>query len=139
MPLLPLPITWAGVARISAIPIPDPTRDTVVQRTLPPLARPFPTFQKSPGMTPAPAHSYRTLRAIVRLTVPQASVTTPISDRTCKQPSEVAAVLADAPREPLPSTESWAEPAKVSPNLGGNPFSGIPTTACVTRQTYPTS
>src|SRR5258708_13198602 len=110
MPLLPLRITWPWVARISAIPIPAPTPATGVQRTLPPLARPFPTFQKSPGMTPAPAHSYRTLRAIVRLTVPQASVTTPISDRTCKQPSHVAAVLPHAPREPPPSTEPPSKP-----------------------------
>src|SRR5260221_7266802 len=124
MPLLPLPITWLWVARISAIPIQAPTPATGVQRTLPPLAQPFPTFRKSPGMTPAPAHSYRTLRAIVRLTVPQASVTTPISDRTCKQPAEVVAVLADAPLERLPSTASCGVRSKGRRNLRDNPVSG---------------
>src|SRR5260370_15340788 len=58
-PLLPLPTTSLSAEPISATLTLAPTQSTGIPATPLLSVPPFPTFQKSPGTIPAPAHSSR--------------------------------------------------------------------------------
>src|SRR5260370_41090311 len=91
------PITWLWAARILATLIPAPIPAIGIRPTPLPLARLFPTFQKSRGTIPARACWYRVLRDSAPLTVQPDSVTTHLLLQTCKPRSQAAASPAAAP------------------------------------------
>src|SRR5260370_11766273 len=114
------PITWLWAARILATPIPAPIPAIGIRPTPLPLARLFPTFQKSRGTIPARACWYRVLRDSAPLTVQPVSVATQLLVHTCKPRSQAVAAPAAAPTAFHPSLSSVAGPAKVGQNLHGN-------------------
>src|SRR5260370_39256503 len=115
------PITWLWAARILATPIPAPIPAIGIRPTPLPLARLFPTFQKSRGTIPARACWYRVLRDSAPLTVQPVSVATQILVHTCKPRLQAVAAPAVAPSAVHPSMAAASGRSKARRKLHGDP------------------
>src|SRR6266436_1872014 len=134
-PLLPLPTTSLSAAPISATLTLAPTQPTGIPATPLLSVPPFPTFQKSPGTIPAPAHSSRLTWATTQPTAQPVFATTRSTAPPPRPPQPAAGVPANAPAAHRLPPVSSAAPARGGPSLRGKVFSAIPMTACATLRT----
>src|SRR5260370_11827062 len=110
-PLLPLPTTSLSAEPISATLTLAPTQSTGIPAT--PLLSfpPFPTFQKSPGTIPAPAHSSRLTWATTQPTARPVFATTRSTAPPPTPPQPAAGGPPQSPAaHPLPPVPSTAPP-----------------------------
>src|SRR5258708_12776035 len=136
-PLLPLPTTSLSAEPISATLTLAPTQSTGIPATPLLSVPPFPTFQKSPGTIPAPAHSSRLTWATTQPTARPVFATTRSTAPPPRPPQPAAGVPANAPAAHRLPPVSSAAPARGGPSLRGKVFSAIPITPSPTPPPFP--
>src|SRR5260370_24045963 len=125
-----------SAAPISATLTLAPTQPTGIPATPLLSVPPFPTFQKSPGTIPAPAHSSRLTWATTQPTAQPVFATTRSTAPPPRPPPPAVGVPANTSAAHRLPPVSSAAPAKGGPSLRGKVFSAIPMTACATLRTF---